>query len=81
MNTNSVRNFIPSDLDSLSQMIIDTIDHSYSQVYPERAVEFFKTYHSKEKILERNEKGEILIIEKDKEIIATGTVVENATGS
>lgn len=48
------RHFVLSDLSSLRQMIHDTIDACYSGVYPERAVEFFKTSHSEERILERS---------------------------
>ncbi len=58
-------------------MIHDTIDASYSGVYPERAVEFFKTFHSEEGIRERSQKGEILIIERDNVIVATGAIVSN----
>ena len=58
-------------------MIHETIDACYSGVYPERAVEFFKTFHSEERILERSQKGEILILERDNIIVATGAIVGN----
>jgi len=58
-------------------MIHETIDACYSGVYPERAVEFFKTFHSEERILERSQKGEILILERDNTIVATGAIVGN----
>jgi len=58
-------------------MICDTIDASYSGVYPVRAVEYFKEYHSKDKILERSQAGIIVIIEKAGSIVATGSLVGN----
>jgi citrate lyase synthetase len=58
-------------------MIQDTIDFSYSGVYPERAVQFFKAYHSQTKIMERCREGEILLIEQDGSIVATGALVGN----
>jgi GNAT superfamily N-acetyltransferase len=72
-----IRDFVLSDLSSLRQMVHDTIDASYSGVYPERAVEFFKTFHSEERIRERSQKGEILIIERNNVIMATGAIVGN----
>ncbi len=72
-----IRDFILSDLSSLRQMVHETIDVSYSDVYPERAVDFFKAYHSEEKILKRSQEGEILIIERNNVIVATGAIVGN----
>ena len=72
-----IRDFVLSDLSSLRQMIHDAIDASYSSVYPERAVEFFKAFHSEERIRERSRKGEILIIERNNVIVATGAIVDN----
>ena len=46
-------------------MIHHTIDVSYFPVYPLRAVQFFKDYHSEAKIIERHQKSEILVMEKD----------------
>ena len=72
-----IRDFVLSDLSFLRQMVHDTIDAAYSGVYPERAVEFFKAYHSEEKIRERSQQGEILIIERNNVIVATGAIVGN----
>jgi ribosomal protein S18 acetylase RimI-like enzyme len=43
--------------------------------YPTRAVQFFKEFHSEEKIMERHRKGEILVVEQDGNVIATGAIV------
>jgi GNAT superfamily N-acetyltransferase len=72
-----VRDFVLSDLSYLRQMIHNAIDASYAKVYPDRAVQFFKDFHSDQRILERSQKGEILIIESDNVIVATGAVVGN----
>jgi N-acetylglutamate synthase-like GNAT family acetyltransferase len=70
-----IRPFCEADLNSLRSMICDTIDFSYSGVYPVRAVQFFKDYHSEKKIVERNETGEVLVIERERSIVATGALV------
>jgi RimJ/RimL family protein N-acetyltransferase len=69
------REFRASDLESVLRLIHDTIDVSYSPVYPARAIQFFKDFHSETKILERHQKGEILILEKDGKPIGTGSLV------
>jgi GNAT superfamily N-acetyltransferase len=56
-------------------MILDTIDASYSPVYPPRAVQFFKDYHSREKIVGRSESGEVLVAIEDGRILATGSLI------
>jgi GNAT superfamily N-acetyltransferase len=72
-----IRPFREADLVSLHRMINDTIDASYAGVYPDRAVQFFKEYHSQKRIMERSWAGEILIIERHGFIVATGTLVGN----
>jgi len=56
-------------------MICDTIDASYSGVYPVRAVQFFKEYPSEERIMDRSKAGEVWIVEKEGSIVATGALV------
>ena len=72
-----IRLFRNPDLNSLQSMIYATIDVSYSSVYPVRVVQFFKEYHSEDRIYERSRKGEIVIIERASSIVATGSLVEN----
>ena len=72
-----IRLFRDSDLSSLHTMICDTINASYSGVYPVRAVQFFKEYHTDSRILERSRAGEIVIIERAGSIVATGALVGN----
>ena len=72
-----IRQFVESDLDSLHRLIQETIEASYEGVYPDRAVQFFKKFHSERKIVERSGTGEVLVIEKDGAIVATGSLVAN----
>jgi len=72
-----IRPFREADLVSLHRMINDTIDASYAGVYPDRAVQFFKEYHSKKRIMQRSQVGEILMIERHGFIVATGALVGN----
>ncbi len=72
-----IRPFGDADLDPLHRMICDTIDASYSGVYPVRAIQFFKEYHSEKIIMERSQAGEVMIIERGGSIVATGSLVGN----
>ena len=71
-----IRRFRKPDLGPLRQLIHATIDLSYAEVYPPRAVAFFKTFHSKEKILARSAAGTVLVIEEEGGLTATGSLVE-----
>ena len=72
-----IRLFQEADLIPLHQLIQDTIEYSYRNIYPDRALHFFKKYHSKTNILERSRNGVILIVEKEGIFMATGSLVEN----
>lgn len=71
-----IRKFRVSDVGAVRDLILHTIDVSYSSVYPPRAVQFFKDFHSEAKIIERHQKGEILVLEKNGKVIGTGSVVD-----
>jgi ribosomal protein S18 acetylase RimI-like enzyme len=73
----TIRDFRESDLFSVRRLIHETIDQSYTGVYPPRAVQFFKQFHSEENIAERSETGTVLVVEQAGAIVATGTVVGN----
>lgn len=74
-----MRPFNRADLHPVYSMIIETIDTSYSAVYPPRAVGFFKKHHSKEKIAKRTAKGAMLVLadEQDGSILATGSLIDS----
>ena len=73
----SIRHFRKSDLESIRKLIHHTIDVSYSPVYPPRALQFFKDFHTEDKIIERHQKGDIFVMEKDGKIIGTGSIVDD----
>ena len=70
-----IRRFRRADLDPLQRLIWETIDVSYSPVYPSRALEFFKEFHAKQRILERSGTGTLLVMDRIGELVATGSLV------
>jgi GNAT superfamily N-acetyltransferase len=75
------RAFDVADLTAVQGLIHETIDRRYSGVYPPRAVQFFKEFHSRDNILERHKAGAVLVVEHDQDIVATGaTVAGEITG-
>lgn len=72
-----IREFKESDLISVGDLIYKTIDACYSGIYPPRAVQFFKQFHSHEKIIERHQRGEILIVEQDDNVLGTGSLINS----
>jgi len=71
----NVRRFRRSDIGPVQRLIRETIEVSYSGVYPPRAVEFFKRFHGEHEILERDQAGTVLVAEENGELIATGSLV------
>jgi ribosomal protein S18 acetylase RimI-like enzyme len=69
------REFQPADLARVRQLICHTIDLCYTGVYPPRAVQFFKQFHSDQEILARNQSGVILVLEREGAIVATGALI------
>lgn len=74
----TIRRFEDHDLAALGQLIHDTIDISYAEVYPPRAVAFFKSFHSEEKILDRCQSGTVLVMEEEGVLVGTGSLVDGA---
>ena len=70
-----VRKFIISEAGIVRRLIHHTIEAAYAPFYPPRAVQFFKDFHSEENIVDRHKKGEILIVQKDGDLIGTGSLV------
>jgi len=65
----------PGEISSLRLLIHQTIDACYTGIYPPRAVDFFKQYHSIESIAQRLEQGEVLVVGRPGELEATGSLV------
>ena len=72
-----IREFREDDVETITQLIHRTIDVCYTNVYPSRAVEFFKRFHSRDGILERSRKGATLVAERNGRVIGTGAIVDN----
>jgi GNAT superfamily N-acetyltransferase len=72
----SIRRFREPDLCQLVRLISETIGISYAEVYPPRAVQFFKDFHSDKKIADRSKTGTTLVVEEDGELVATGSLVD-----
>jgi len=70
-----LRPFLPGDLDAVRGVIFSTIDACYSGVYPPRAIEFFKQYHSDENVLDRAQRGYTIVGESGGRAIATGSII------
>jgi GNAT superfamily N-acetyltransferase len=77
MSDITIRKFTPSDLDTVRALIQRTIDVCYSGIYPEEAVWFFKAWHCDDNILRDAKEGYTILLEKDRRIIGTGTIVSN----
>lgn len=73
----SVRRFKPSDCDIVKSLIQRTIDACYSDVYCKEAVQFFKDWHCDDRILNEAKKGYTVVLEKNGQIIATGTIIDD----
>ncbi|HEY33035.1 MAG TPA: GNAT family N-acetyltransferase [Dehalococcoidia bacterium] len=69
------RRFNDEDLQSIYQLIQNTIDISYREAYPEEAVTFFKNHHRKEQILNETATGYTVVSESDGELVGTGTLL------
>lgn len=65
-----------SDLDAVVDLIVRTIDASYGEVYPPRAVAFFKTFHAPIDVEKRAQDGLVLLAMRDGRIVGTGSLVD-----
>ena len=70
-----IREFRREDLEAVKKLIYKTIEVSYSDVYPEEAIEYFKGHHSEEHILSDARDGYAIILECNGKIIGTGTLL------
>lgn len=71
-----IKEFNESDLEPVYNLIQNTIDISYCQVYPREAIEFFKEWHSKERILNDAVAGYTIVTRHNNEILGTGTLLD-----
>ena len=66
-----------SEVVAVRRLIHETIDASYTGVYPPRALQSFREFHSDENIAERVRTGTVLVLKREGEIVATGSLVGN----
>ena len=71
----NVRDFAAEDLDEVRRLVCGTIDACYRDVYPPEAIDYFKEYHSQAHILEDAAEGYTVVVEADRRIIGTGTLL------
>jgi GNAT superfamily N-acetyltransferase len=72
----NIRRFREADLHRLMRLITETIEISYAEVYPPRAIQFLHDFSSETKISDRSKTGTILVAEEDGELVATGSLVD-----
>jgi len=76
-NNIKMRKFKLSDLDTVRDLIHNTIDISYSKVYNTEAIKYFKDYHNDKNILKDAKEGYIIVLESNNQIIGTGTIIND----
>ncbi len=69
-----IRPYEKGDLSALNNLIYRTIEISYREAYPSRAIDFFKQFHSEEEIIKRTTSGTVLVVEQNGELIATASL-------
>lgn len=72
-----IREFKSGDLVGVKNLVYQTIDDCYSDFYCREAVKFFKEWHCDDKILKNAREGYTIILEQEKKIIGTGTLIGN----
>lgn len=72
-----LRDYAITDLDQVYDMIQKTVEGSYPDHYTGRAVQYFQAYHSEANVIKRDQLGEIIVIEKEGKIVATGSLVKD----
>lgn len=71
------KNLTIKDLDSVYNLVQNTIRTCYSKYYASGVVDFFSNHHSKENITADILAGNVYGFYEDNRLIATGTIVEN----
>ena len=70
-----LRQMKETDLQSVYELVQNTIQVSYADVYPPEAIEFFKNYHNQDNILKDATSGYSIVAESDGLILVTGTLL------
>lgn len=70
-----IREFRKTDLAAVKGLVDKTIDICYPGIYCAEAVQFFKDWHTEEKILQNAADGFTIVLEQNGRIVGTGTIV------
>ncbi len=71
----SIREFKPSDLGVVKNLINSTVETCYPDAYVKESIQFFKDWHCDENILKHSKEGYTIVLEKNSDIVGTGTIV------
>lgn len=71
-----LRPFVAEDLAALKQLVHGTIDACYTGIYPPRAVDFFKGFHTDAAIGQRAVEGYTIVLVRNGAICGTGTLLK-----
>jgi len=71
------RDFRPDDAECVEQLIHSTLDTCYIGAYPLEAVAFFKSHHSRDKILSDADRGYTMVLDCNGEVMGVGALVAN----
>jgi GNAT superfamily N-acetyltransferase len=69
-----VEHVAESDLPFVYELVQNTIQTSYRNVYPDEAIEFFRNYHSKNETVAQAVAGYTVVAKLSGEIVGTGTL-------
>jgi GNAT superfamily N-acetyltransferase len=70
-----LRQIVETDLQFVYELVQNTIQVSYSDVYPPEAIEFFRNYHRPESISNDATMGYVVVAESNGQILGTGTLL------
>lgn len=71
----NMRPYVKADLESIYQLVKDTIEACYPSFYTVEAVDFFVKHHAIENIESDCVKGFCVVVEENEKIIGTGTLI------
>jgi GNAT superfamily N-acetyltransferase len=73
----TIKKLKSSDVDTVRVMIQNTIDVCYPSHYNREAIKFFKDYHNNDNILKGAKEGYTIVLERNNQIVATGTIIDS----